>query len=74
MNSRAWVEGLAFVERILPLSWEQKSRACAVGADASGWISSGRPVFFWEREARPELRSDVEGGGSRVLAKREEAV
>lgn len=29
-----------------------------MGADASGWISSGRPVFFsGKEETRPELRA-----------------
>ena len=30
--------------------------------------------FFWERGNKAKAESDVEGGGNRVLAKREEVV
>ena len=32
------------------------------------------PYFFSERENKAKAESDVEGGGSRMLAKREEVV
>lgn len=43
--------------------------------DAGGWVSSGCPIFFFsERGNKAKTNSDAEGGGNRVLAKREEVV
>lgn len=72
MNSRAWVEGLAFVERILPLSWEQRQSLWAQMLVGGSHLAA--LFFFWERGNKARAESDVEGGGNRVLAKREEAV
>lgn len=72
MNSRARVEGLAFVERILPLSWEQRQSLWAQMLVGGSHLAA--LFLFWERGNKARAESGVEGGGNRVLAKREEAV
>ena len=56
MNSRARVEGLAFVERILPLSWEQRQGMWAQMLVGGSHLAA---LFFFsgKEETRPELRA-----------------
>ena len=74
MNSSAQVEGLAFVECILPLCWEQRQSIWTQMLVGGSHLVALFFFFFWERGNKAKAESDVEGGGSRVLAKREEVV
>ena len=68
MDSSAQVEGLAFVDWILPLCWEQRRSIWTQMLVGGSHLVA--LFFFWKRGNKAKAESDVEGGGNRVLAKK----